>query len=52
MAQIMLNNNYNYELQIYHLRIEGNVLLQQIKPLEIRMKPRSKSARSRFVTCN
>ena len=40
MAQIMLNNNYNYELQIYHLRIQGNVLLQQIKPLEIRMNRR------------
>ena len=40
MAQIMLNNNYNYELQIHHLRTQGDVLLQQIKSLEIRMNRR------------
>ena len=37
MAQIMLDLNNNYEEQIRYLRTQGDVLLQRIKMLEIKM---------------
>ena len=40
MAQIMLELNNNYQVKIYHLRTHGDVLLQRIKMLEIKMNKR------------
>ena len=40
MAQIMIDLNNNYKVQIYHLRTHGDVLLQRIKMLEIKMNQR------------
>ena len=40
MAQIMIELNNNYQVQIYHLRTHGDVLLQRIKMLEIKMNRR------------
>ena len=37
MAQIMLQLNNNYEIQRRYLRMQGDVLLQRIKMLEIKM---------------
>ena len=37
MAQIMIQHRNNYEVQIYQLRVHGDVLLQRIKMLEIKM---------------
>ena len=37
MAQIMLDLNNNYQVQIHHLRTHGDVLLQRIKMFEIKM---------------
>ena len=40
MAQIMLQNNEKYEQQIQYLRAHGDILLQRIKMLEIKMNRR------------
>ena len=40
MAQAMLNHYNNYQQQIQHLRTHGDVLLQRIKMLEIKMNQR------------
>ena len=37
MEQIMIQHHNNYEVQIYQLRVHGDVLLQRIKMLEIKM---------------
>ena len=37
MAQIMLELSNNYRVKIHHLRTHGDVLLQRIKMLEIKM---------------
>ena len=40
MAEIMIHNHNNYEVEIYQLRMHGDVLLQRIKMLEIKMNRR------------
>ena len=40
MAQIMLQLNNDYQLQIHYLQSQGDVLLQRIKMLEIKMNRR------------
>lgn len=37
MAQIMIKHHDKYEVQIHQLRTDGDVLLQRIKMLEIKM---------------
>ena len=40
MAQIMIRHHKNYEAQIKYIRTHGDVLLQRIKMLEIKMNQR------------
>ena len=40
MAQIMIQHHKNYEAQINYIRTHGDVLLQRIKMLEIKMNQR------------
>ena len=37
MAQIMVEQNNNYQNRIYFLRSHGDILLNRIKMLEIKM---------------
>lgn len=52
MAQIMVEQNNNYQNRIYFLRSHGDILLNRIKMLEIkmnRMKQRNQEANERDI---